>query len=817
MKKNISINIGGIIFHIEEEGFDKLKNYLDNINAYFADFEDSQEIISDIENRIAEIFLQKLKEDKQIINSDDVKALMTTLGSIADFQEAEKNSDPIEEEFSTETDEGFKSTGDKKLHRDIKRKILGGVAAGVAHYFKIDPLWIRLALLVLTVLTLFAGVGFLIIIAYIILWIALPSDPFLAEAENIKKLYRGKDGVVIAGVAKGLSAYFGVDVAIIRLLFVLTLFLGGTGFFIYLVLWLITPKVNSLTEKMQMEGTPVTLANIEKSIKSNFNMKEGEESTLVKVLLFPFRLAAIVLNALAKVLGPVLNVIVDIIRIIVGIILLGLGLLLGTSSIGLSMFSQGWFMNERIFEKLDAPIAVITNSITTEVTIVSMLLLLIPAIFIAIAGTSVLAKKWLLNKTVGFTLLGIYFISLIAAAIIGFNFALEFSEKATLTDTKEYKTIADATLLLNVKQIGFKEYKQPTITLYGYEGNTVKLEKSTYSRGFSRQDALEKATMLLHEVRLENDSILLIDSDVRFKDSAVFREQKIDMKLYIPYGQKFKMNYKMRGILRNTIYRNGYSASQIANNTWEFNEAGLNCLTCSKTDKKEWTNNNLDDTTGDSFYVVPFSLSDNTSDRYLSNTDFSEISVSTAIFLEITRGEEYSIRAFSEDDNLENLSVEQSSDRLKIYYDKDSWDWENPHIRVVITMPELERLRASSASTVHLKGLNQKEISMDLSSSATVYLAGSIDAIDVDASSAAKLFLAGSAKKLIIDASSSSKIHAYKMEIKEVDANVSSAASVDVLVLDYLDANASSAGKIRYKGNPNTNANASSGGRIMRD
>lgn len=95
MKKNISINIGGIIFHIEEDGFDKLKNYLDAINRYFSDFKDSQEIINDIENRIAEIFLAKLKDEKQVIELEDVNALMVTLGSIEDFQKAE------------ETDEAF--------------------------------------------------------------------------------------------------------------------------------------------------------------------------------------------------------------------------------------------------------------------------------------------------------------------------------------------------------------------------------------------------------------------------------------------------------------------------------------------------------------------------------------------------------------------------------------------------------------------------------------------------------------------------------------------------------------------------------------
>ena len=56
MKKTVSINIGGIIFHIEEDGYDKLKNYLDSVNKYFSTFEDSGEIIADIESRIAEIF-----------------------------------------------------------------------------------------------------------------------------------------------------------------------------------------------------------------------------------------------------------------------------------------------------------------------------------------------------------------------------------------------------------------------------------------------------------------------------------------------------------------------------------------------------------------------------------------------------------------------------------------------------------------------------------------------------------------------------------------------------------------------------------------
>jgi len=90
MKKNISINISGIIFHIEEDGYETLRKYLDSIKRYFASFEDSSEILIDIESRIAEIFLAKLNEGKQVITSEDVTSLIATMGSVSDFKAAEE-------------------------------------------------------------------------------------------------------------------------------------------------------------------------------------------------------------------------------------------------------------------------------------------------------------------------------------------------------------------------------------------------------------------------------------------------------------------------------------------------------------------------------------------------------------------------------------------------------------------------------------------------------------------------------------------------------------------------------------------------------
>jgi phage shock protein PspC (stress-responsive transcriptional regulator) len=310
MKKNISINIIGIIFHVEEDGYELLKNYLESISRYFSTYEDSKEITDDIESRIAEIFLGKLSNSKQVITREDVERVIKTMGSVEDFAAAEA----MEEDTSyrstyTRTDEGYEHAGEetygrKRLYRDTERKVLGGVAAGIAHYFKTDPLWIRLFFLLFFFADAFASFGTITLVTYIVLWIVLPGNPALQHDRKLKKLFRNPDDKVIGGVSGGIAAYFGTDATVIRLLFVFSIFLGGSGLLIYLVLWIITPEAKTLTDKMQMKGEPVTLSNIESSIKKNFSVDEsGEEGLLLKIILFPFRLVAIVINALGKPWG----------------------------------------------------------------------------------------------------------------------------------------------------------------------------------------------------------------------------------------------------------------------------------------------------------------------------------------------------------------------------------------------------------------------------------------------------------------------------------------------------------------------------------
>lgn len=827
MKKNISINIGGIIFHIEEDGFDKLKNYLDAINRYFSDFKDSQEIINDIENRIAEIFLAKLKDEKQIIELEDVNALMVTLGSIEDFQKAEETDEAFEEKTS-ETYETQEPTGTKKLYRDTKRYIFGGVAAGIAHYFNIDVLWIRL-LFILGFLGLFPfhPTSAIILIAYIVMWIFLPANPDLKEDEKVKKLYRSQENKVIGGVARGLAAYFGTDVAVIRILFVLLLIPGGAGLIIYLVLWFITPAAKTVTEKMQMEGTPITLSNIEKNIKSSLKVENGEETPLVKVLLFPFRLVAIILNGLAKALGPVLNFIVEAARIILGIILSLFGLGLGVVFIVMLFVSQGiWFESANI-NFFDIPNELIANTFSLELVLISFLLLIIPALFIMISGVSVMARKWLLNRTVAFSLLAIWFLSLIGAAIIIPTTAMKFRNDGEVFETYEYE-LQDKVAVLKLKEVGFEDYDVTNLKIRGYEGDKIKLEKRFKAQGSSRIDAEQNAKMTYHNVEVKNDSILWFDSNIQFLEEAAFRAQTLNMILYIPYGQEFEMDRKMRHILRNTIYINGYNVGQIHNNRWVFEEnKGLNCLTCSEVKSNKSVYNSID---SDRFFATPFNFSSDVYARTYDITDFSKISAATGIFVEIRQGNGYDFQVVAEDEeDLEEFRFEVKNERLKVYFErkdwdwnffsKDSWNWKGsiPEVQCIITVPELKQLELSSAAQAHLYGIKGEKLNIEISSAAKLIGEVNYNHLNLDVSSASKVKLRGTAENMDLDIGSAANIEAFELIVKNAEVDASGASKADVHVTGYLDASASSAAKITYQGSPRLESSSSSGAKVSAD
>lgn len=164
MNKTVNINLANTLFHIDDEAYNKLRRYLDAIKRSFSGTAGSDEIIADIEARVAELFLEKMENERQVITQKEVDAVINIMGQPEDYMVDE---DIFEDEPRKSTTQKTSST--KKLYRDIDQKYIGGVCAGLEHYLGIDALWIRLIFILLGV---FTGFG---IIAYILLWILVPE------------------------------------------------------------------------------------------------------------------------------------------------------------------------------------------------------------------------------------------------------------------------------------------------------------------------------------------------------------------------------------------------------------------------------------------------------------------------------------------------------------------------------------------------------------------------------------------------------------------------------------------------------------------
>lgn len=309
MKKIININFQGRIIPIEETAYDILKVYIESLRGYFAKEEGCEEIINDIESRIAELFSDRLKRMTACITDEDVNSVISSIGRPEDLEEAEGTQDIPSNASGAKATNNAGATGSqqgsqqaaqagspgKRLFRSENDKIIGGVAAGLANYFGIDPSVMRILFVLFTFL---GGSGILL---YIILWIVLPPRSLVSNVR--KRLYRNPDNRMLGGVSGGIAAYLNIDVWVPRIIFLAPFILGlltnifragwmyfdpvphffvngfgGTLFISYIVLWIILPEASSATEKLEMRGEKVDLESIKKTVREDLeNLKVRAE------------------------------------------------------------------------------------------------------------------------------------------------------------------------------------------------------------------------------------------------------------------------------------------------------------------------------------------------------------------------------------------------------------------------------------------------------------------------------------------------------------------------------------------------------------
>lgn len=183
MNKTLSINLSGQVFQIDEQAYDKLKNYLESIRRRFSVSDGGQDIIADIEARIAELFREKLNDRKQVITLADVDDMMRQMGKPEEFDTAE----------GTQEAPSGQPRASRRLFRNPDDKIIAGICSGVSAYLGIeDPLWLRLAFVFAVIFSFGSPV-----LIYIILWLIVPEARTASE-----KLQMKGESVTIASIEK---------------------------------------------------------------------------------------------------------------------------------------------------------------------------------------------------------------------------------------------------------------------------------------------------------------------------------------------------------------------------------------------------------------------------------------------------------------------------------------------------------------------------------------------------------------------------------------------------------------------------------------
>ncbi|UMY65667.1 MULTISPECIES: PspC domain-containing protein [unclassified Flavobacterium] len=482
MNKTVNINLGGIFFYIDEDAYQRLSRYFDAIKRSLNRSAGQDEIIRDIEMRIAELISEKHTHPKQVISMKEIEEVIAVMGQPEDYRLDDEGAAPQ------------------------------------------------------------------------------PNTPFYSPRAT-RKLYRDRENGIIGGVLAGLGHYFGIDKVWLRVLFVILLCVFGTGIIAYLVMWIVMPEAVTTTEKLEMRGEPITISNIERKVREEIEglserfrnadyaqMGDSIHKGATKVGSTIGDIFISIFKVFAKIIGSL---------IILASLAVIVSLLIGVFTLGSTAFvSFPWssFVEQGNFGEY--PIWLFG--------LVMFFAVGIPFFYFCLLGFKLLAPKIKSpGAIINFGLLAVWIISTAIAITFGVRQATAFAfEGKTLK--KEELVLAPADTL-DIKFVHNDSYANSTneyddfrIELDGSDhemiySNDVTLDVrpsdddkayiqvQRIARGSSVSDARRTAEKIVYGYKFQNNDVLLDNyllTDIRNK----FRDQQVEVVLYLPKGTKFRVD-----------------------------------------------------------------------------------------------------------------------------------------------------------------------------------------------------------------------------------------------------------------------------------
>lgn len=465
MKKTLNINIGNSIIHIEEDAYEMLTIYLNEVKHHFGKSADDFEIVTDIENRIAEMFVEKLSiQQKQAISMDDVHAIIQQMGSVSDFENSE------------------------------------------AEHLEFEP-----------VQSLYGGV---------------------------KKLYRDTDRGSIAGVCLGLSHYLNIEVIWIRLFAIMSIFLAGGGIVAYVVLWIMVPRAQSRSEKMQMKGEETNLRGFANShMQPLVNQSRGFIAEAIQVL-------GNFLHGSGRVIFKVISAII----IAFGSFFL---LMLIAGLAGILGLDMGQYF----------PFNVVNQEYLTTLTFSAFIIFSIPILSLILFSIRVAFNGRPVNKTLTFGLLIVWLAGMVTGVFYVAKISSEFKEGAEFSQVSVLKPSKTYTLQIDRKRFFTKEdslryrldeklyqgktilddmgddFKEPVSLRFHIEKSEdgkMSLNQIFRSRGKTFELALKQAQQI-HYGFLQQGALLNFSPVLWFPKYMNWRGQEVELTMKVPVGTELKI------------------------------------------------------------------------------------------------------------------------------------------------------------------------------------------------------------------------------------------------------------------------------------
>ena len=534
MNKTVNINLGGMVFHIDEDAYQKLSRYFDAIKRSLSNANGQDEIIKDIELRIAELISEKHNSDKQVISIKEIDEIITVMGQPEDYR--------IEDDATTSSNTYNDIRTNKKLYRDKENSMVGGVLAGLGHYFGIDKVWLRILFLVM-----------------VLAW--------------------------------------------------------GTGVLAYIILWIVMPEAVTTAEKLEMKGEPVTISNIEKKVREEFdtvsekikNVDYDKMGNQVKTGAEKFATSiGDVLMSVFKVFAKFLGVILILSSLAMLVILF-----IGVFTLGSTAFIDfPWqdFVNAGNFS--DYPI--------WAFGVLMFIAVGIPFFFLLLLGFKLLSSN---IKSIGniakYTLLALWLIAIGILISIGIKQASEFAVNGRIIKKETIALKENDTLYIKFKHNDYyakniNEHNDFMITQDSSNANVIYSnqvrisvlktdEKLPYlqiekeAKGKTLSEARKTAEKIKYGYKIVGNHLIL-DNYLLTDFKNKYRNQEVEIFLYLPEGTLLKPDSSVQDYDNSddSFFNLHFSSD---NYIYKVGNSQIKCQNCPH-EENEW--NDIDENDADS-------------------------------------------------------------------------------------------------------------------------------------------------------------------------------------------------------------------------